>query len=381
MNILGLTGQAGAGKSTVARMLVEDHGFTEVALADPLKRICRDVFAFTDEQLWGPSSKRNEPDARFYHGVKRYIYPDAPANAMWVPLTAVGAYALIDAQDFDRVVTRKWMLHRKEIGRNTEYVRSTTEDETKLHHFIIGGVPAPGHVVDHANGDGLDNRRINLRVCTEAENRRNEIKRSPETALSAFKGVTWDSSREKWTAKITLDGVTNNLGRFDSEAAAAVAYDDAAAKAWGSFARLNRELFLTPRHALQQLGTNWGRRCYDNVWVDFAIRAAWSILNAEDFGYNPKTGVVDVGHNQNIRGVVISDVRFPNEVEAIKAAGGKVWRILRPTSGLVGVAGQHSSEHSLDDWADDRFDAVLNNQNGPLEDLRALVKATMEAGR
>jgi len=63
--IIGISGLAGSGKDTAAEFLVEDHSFVRVGLADKLKRILKDVFDFTDEQLWGPSSERNKPDYRY----------------------------------------------------------------------------------------------------------------------------------------------------------------------------------------------------------------------------------------------------------------------------------------------------------------------------
>lgn len=63
--ILGISGFAGCGKDTLADHLVEEHGFTKLALADPMKRLCQRVFSFTDEQLWGASQFRNEPDKRW----------------------------------------------------------------------------------------------------------------------------------------------------------------------------------------------------------------------------------------------------------------------------------------------------------------------------
>lgn len=63
--LIGLSGFAGVGKDTVADSLVRDFGYVKIALADPIKRIVRDVYAFTDEQLWGPSSARNAPDVRY----------------------------------------------------------------------------------------------------------------------------------------------------------------------------------------------------------------------------------------------------------------------------------------------------------------------------
>jgi len=65
MNIIGISGQAGSGKDTVADMLLEHEGFTKVSLADPIKRFAKEMWGFTDEQLWGGSEHRNEPDARY----------------------------------------------------------------------------------------------------------------------------------------------------------------------------------------------------------------------------------------------------------------------------------------------------------------------------
>ena len=61
----GNRGSAGAGKSEVAKRLVEKHGFVEVALADEIKRICMRLWDFSEEQLWGPSAERNKPDERY----------------------------------------------------------------------------------------------------------------------------------------------------------------------------------------------------------------------------------------------------------------------------------------------------------------------------
>lgn len=63
--IIGLVGHSGTGKDTVADYLVMKYKFVKVSLADPLKRICKDVFDFSDEQLWGSSEKRNLPDSRY----------------------------------------------------------------------------------------------------------------------------------------------------------------------------------------------------------------------------------------------------------------------------------------------------------------------------
>jgi HNH endonuclease len=381
MNLIGICGVAGAGKDTAADVLVREFGFVKVALADPIKRMTRDAFDFSEAQLWGPSDKRNEPDHRYYRGIIRHRYPNTPSGAVWIPLpNAPGAFALIDAADFESVTKHTWRLHRKEIGRNTNYVKKTESDvDTLLHYFIVGD-PTDGRVVDHINGDGLDNRRVNLRTCTKGENRRNEIKRSPDTALSAFKGVTWDTSREKWIAKITIDGRTVNLGRFSNETAAAMAYDSEAKRTWGPFARLNQDLFLTPRYALQRLGTEWARSCYPDVWVNITIRTAKALLTTQNAFYERSEGLKytpgpHLPPNALRRGVTISDVRFPNEANAIHAVGGKIWRINRPGAGLT-TGGTHISETGVDGLQVDY--EIVNN--GTLEQFRSAVSAVMKGG-
>jgi len=64
-NLVGVTGKAGAGKDLIADRLVAIHGYTRVALADPMKVIARDLFGFTHDQLWGSSGMRNAPDPRW----------------------------------------------------------------------------------------------------------------------------------------------------------------------------------------------------------------------------------------------------------------------------------------------------------------------------
>jgi HNH endonuclease len=374
--IIGICGLAGSGKDTVADILVKHRQCVKVSFADPLKRICKDVFQFTDEQLWGPSEKRNAPDSR-YPRTGRYIYPAAPVGALWLPIS--GGHTLIDEADLALVSQHKWLTNKKERGKKTSYVR-LTDDSLKLHQLLMGEVP-PGHVIDHINGDGTDNRRTNLRYCTHSENHANESKRSGGS--SVFKGVGFDADRQKWSAKLMVNGETRNLGRFDLEVDAAMAYDKAAVEAFGEHARTNSSLFLTPRYALQQLGTNWGRNCFDTIWVDYALRVAKRILETPDRtvefvnGYSPEVGAFFYGGGDRPKGVVIPDVRFKNEVKGIKAAGGKLIRVVRPGSGLKGTAAQHQSETEQLEIPDELFDFVLHNV-GTLEVLERAVLRSWE---
>jgi hypothetical protein len=129
--------------------------------------------------------------------------------------------------------------------------------------------------------------------------------------------------------------------------------------------------FLTPRHALQTLGSDWGRSMDPDVWARRALAVAQGI--ADGWAYSPKTGLSNALRSTSIpAGVVIPDVRFRNEVGAINRAGGKVWKVVRDGAGLEGEAGLHASEQELGRIPGSEFAAALDN-NGTLEELRAKV--------
>lgn len=209
--LIGISGQAGSGKDTCADFLVKEYDFAKVAFADPLKRICKDVFDFSDIQLWGASEFRNTEDTR--------------------------------------------------------YPRS-------------------------------------------------------------------------------IDSQTNG--------------------------------YLTPRYALQTLGSEWGRDCYGDIWVDYALRIAKTINEAytkeEPIYYDAILGLVETYDNPSSepchhQGVVISDVRFLNEINKIKKNGGILIRVVRPSAGLKGTAGMHRSEQEMNDIPDSEFDHIIINNSG-LDDLK-----------
>ena len=232
--IVGICGLAGSGKDTAADRLVKKHGFVKVSLADPLKRYCKEVYDFSDEQLWGPSQFRNAPDLR---------YP------------------------------------RTELNQNVPPSENMT--------------------------------------------------------------------------------------------------------------------YLTPRYALQKLGTEWGRDCYDNTWIDLGIRTAQKLLNGgkPHYYYSAQKGLWECpcwndtrpyqthphGIVPKVPGVVIPDIRFKNEVAAIKAAGGELIQIIRLGSGLEGEAAAHRSETEQLEIPIEAFDFRINN-SGTMEMLLQAVDDFWERG-
>lgn len=106
----------------------------------------------------------------------------------------------------------------------------------KLMHRHILGYPKKG--VDHINGNKLDNRRKNLRVCTQSQNMANSPKRT--TNRSGFKGVSWNKRYGKWEAYLTKDYKRVFLGYFDDIREAAKAYNTRAKKEFRAFANLNK---------------------------------------------------------------------------------------------------------------------------------------------
>lgn len=156
-----------------------------------------------------------------------------------IPLTQ-GKVALVDDEDYEALARRKWCAARIQGIWYAVARRADGGEEHRLlymHREIMGA--DPGKKIDHRDGDGLNNRRCNLRYCTDAENARNQRRRSRASrCLSQYKGVRWVGP-DKWTASIVVNYKYSYLGVFGSEADAARAYNAAAIQHFGEFACLN----------------------------------------------------------------------------------------------------------------------------------------------
>lgn len=141
----------------------------------------------------------------------------------------------IDDEDFERVSQYKWNYNPK-FGyiTRTEYVdKNHAPKVIYLHRFIME--TPQGMDTDHINGNKLDNRRDNLRVCTRSQNLANRGKLI--TNSTGYKGVTIGNG--KYVSQIGFNGNTHRLGSFDNPVHAALAYDDAAIRLFGDFAQTN----------------------------------------------------------------------------------------------------------------------------------------------
>lgn len=152
-----------------------------------------------------------------------------------IPLSK-GQFAIVDDEDYDWLTRWKWRIRIKKDRPNIFYViRSAKNGPISMHRTILPDIPA-GMEIDHINGNPLDNRRSNLRICTHRQNACNRKKMSQ---TSQYKGVTWNKRSSKWQAQVMSHQKMFYLGLFTSEFDAAKAYDAAARKHFGEFARLN----------------------------------------------------------------------------------------------------------------------------------------------
>jgi hypothetical protein len=145
--------------------------------------------------------------------------------------------ALVDDEDYEKMDNIGWCVLVWK-GKPAYARRRIDGKETRMHRFLMG-VTDTNVQVDHINGNGLDNRKCNLRIATNAQNQMNVRKNPKRSKGSIYKGVCGSLNRKKWKAFCTINRVRYMLGTFTNEKDAARAYNKFAKETFGEFARLN----------------------------------------------------------------------------------------------------------------------------------------------
>lgn len=165
-------------------------------------------------------------------------------NLAFVPLTK-GYEAVIDAADVPLVEGRNWRAQedrrsdrsiRAVYAMRTERPREGGKLRTVMMHRAIAGTK-DGLETDHRDGNGLNNRRENLRSATVAQNQHN--RKADYDSASLVKGVCWHKAARKWQVRIMADGKQRYIGTFSKLDEAAAAYEKASRETHGEFRRLN----------------------------------------------------------------------------------------------------------------------------------------------
>lgn len=169
-------------------------------------------------------------------------------------LLTQGYYAIVDADMYDLLANFKWQILRKHTGdikaRTAVYDPGKQSGQrTVFMHRLVMNAPDDA-VVDHINHNGLDNRRANLRICSNTQNTWNARKK--KKAISPYKGV--HPCRKRWRARITFNGKTYNIPlTYATQEEAARAYNKAAKTLYGEFACLNTIPFAQQLDVTNQL--------------------------------------------------------------------------------------------------------------------------------
>lgn len=153
-----------------------------------------------------------------------------------------GGVALISEESLSLVSGYRWYGVRRPKGYENALpyafgFRSNTRPFYVQMHRLVIGAPS-GVLVDHINGDTLDNRLENLRICSNSQNSHHRVRKQRSTS-SRYHGVTWHKSSGKWQVSVGIRGQRCYVGLFSDEITAAMAADLKSLEIFGEFARLN----------------------------------------------------------------------------------------------------------------------------------------------
>lgn len=148
-----------------------------------------------------------------------------------------GKYALVDDTDFEKLNQYKWCVSKKRNKKNWYVIRNSKmingKRYTILIHRVIMNCPK-NKMIDHIDGNSLNNQKKNLRIATNSQNCKNREKNRNNT--SGYKGVFWHKKSNKWITDIGVNGKKIHLGLFENPLEAYKAYCEACIKYHGKFA-------------------------------------------------------------------------------------------------------------------------------------------------
>lgn len=161
--------------------------------------------------------------------------PSQLAALREIPLTK-GKHTIVDEADYEHLSKMKWRITHNGYARHD--INNSSTRACLFMHRIIMNCP-DDMIIDHINGDKLDNRKCNLRLCTHNDNKkaRNKPRKALGQYTSKYKGVCL--YRKRWLAKLESNGKQHYIGMFATEKEAAIAYNNFALIYHGEFARLN----------------------------------------------------------------------------------------------------------------------------------------------
>lgn len=139
-------------------------------------------------------------------------------------------FAIVDDEDFELVNQYQWRGHKG--GNSDNHIYAVTR--LRMHRLVMQA--PPGMVVDHINGDTLDNRKCNLRLCTTSQNQQNS---RPRKGTSRYKGVSYNAKKKKWLGAFMANGKVHYVGCFTSEEQWAKAVDKKRKEVCGDYATTN----------------------------------------------------------------------------------------------------------------------------------------------
>lgn len=173
----------------------------------------------------------------------KHDYPINKSNEKYAVVTIKGYNILVDYDDLDKVYGHGWNVDKIAIAKKNLFYFTSEQTidgirvKLRLHRLIMKCERNDGKYIDHINGNTLDNRKCNLRICTNAENVRSRKVRKDSS--SGHRGVTFYKQTNRWVAYIGINYKKINLGYYDTMDEAVEARAKAVKKYHGDFARYN----------------------------------------------------------------------------------------------------------------------------------------------